>query len=367
MKKKIEPGIFQTGPNTYRVRIATNIKGKYLSKKKSNLKTRGEARRVLKEFQEQLVLEKYKILKGISSWRKAKEEYFKMAQEQLSPSTLHERMLALENYTKEWDEDLTDEFYREQIMTFINDKLSGKSSETKNNLAKYIRCVFQHQVSKGILKENPAKGIIYKRGDLKEKKLEAMDKSEVEYLIEQAFEQNHLWAPVWYVMYQTGMRSGEGLELKVSDIDFQQSKIFIQRAYCSKTKAVKSPKNGKMRVVPLNKQLAAFLKELKLKAENGYILPRFKDWKNGKAAEVLRAFQKEIGIRETNFHSLRASFITHLLLSGVSVVKVQHLVGHADLKTTQRYIRLMGSDLVGSTESIGIDLDKRKGEILKFK
>ena len=63
-----------------------------------------------------------------------------------------------------------------------------------------------------------------------------------------------------------------------------------------------------------------------------------------------------MGIRETNFHSLRASFITHLLLKRTPVHVVQAMVGHSDLKTTQRYVRFVGSDLDGATDVLAVDL-----------
>lgn len=75
--------------------------------------------------------------------------------------------------------------------------------------------------------------------------------------------------------------------------------------------------------------------------------------------------QIELGLRETNYHSLGASFITHLLLAGVSVTKVQHLVGHSDLKTTQDYVRLIGSDLDGATDAIALNLDT-DGKVLSL-
>ena len=45
------------------------------------------------------------------------------------------------------------------------------------------------------------------------------------------------------------------------------------------------------------------------------------------------------GIKGLTFHSARASFITNLLNSGTSTVRVQKYVGHKDLKTTLSYYR----------------------------
>ena len=99
-------------------------------------------------------------------------------------------------------------------------------------------------------------------------------------------------------------------------------------------------------------ELISFVKKLKLSSGGTeYVLPRGKQFLRGEGAKVLKAMQKELGIQPTNFHSIRASFITHLLLAGVPITTVQHIVGHADLKTTSAFVRLCGSDLVGATDS----------------
>lgn len=93
--------------------------------------------------------------------------------------------------------------------------------------------------------------------------------------------------------------------------------------------------------------------ELKLRTgQQEFVLPQLKEWKRGEAAKVLRQIQKELNIPLTNFHSIRASFITHLLLQGVPVTKVKEMTGHADLKTTQRYVRLVAKDLQNATNAI---------------
>jgi integrase len=85
-----------------------------------------------------------------------------------------------------------------------------------------------------------------------------------------------------------------------------------------------------------------------------FVLPRIPDWKNGRAAEVLRSFQSGANVRETKFHGIRGTFITNLLLSGVPVVKVQTMVGHEDLKTTLLYLRMVGDETKGATDSLSL-------------
>jgi integrase len=162
-----------------------------------------------------------------------------------------------------------------------------------------------------------------------------------------------------------GLRSGEAFALPWKNIDFENGLVHITQSYCFKSENLGPPKNREPRTIPLNPGLAAFLKNLKIRRANGeFVLPHPPGWKHGDAAKILKSFQADIGIQKTNFHSLRASFITHLLLDGKPVTKVQHMVGHKDLSTTQRYVRLTASDLRGATDSLDMPVIESAGEVI---
>ena len=180
-------------------------------------------------------------------------------------------------------------------------------------------------------------------------------------LLREARKQNHPWHLIWRVVYGLGLRSGEGFALKWSDIKWEDGAVSINKSYCFKTKKIGSTKNKKVRAVDLDPALKKILKETKEVSESEFVLPRMPEWGQGKAAWVLRQFQKQIGIQETNFHSLRASFITNLLLRGIPVPTVQKLVGHSSLATTQKYVRLTGSDTKGATHVLAIDDSEPSG------
>jgi len=78
----------------------------------------------------------------------------------------------------------------------------------------------------------------------------------------------------------------------------------------------------------------------------------------GEQAKILREFCGEIGITSIKFHDLRATFITQMLIRGVSLAKVMKIVGHSTIKTTMRYLRLVAQDTQGATESLGIALPR---------
>ena len=92
--------------------------------------------------------------------------------------------------------------------------------------------------------------------------------------------------------------------------------------------------------------------------EDGHVLPRLNEWTRGNQAQVLRDFCLGIGITQIRFHDLRATFITQMLSKGVSLAHVMAIVGHANHRTTQGYLRLAGLELKGATEALGISLPR---------
>ena len=82
--------------------------------------------------------------------------------------------------------------------------------------------------------------------------------------------------------------------------------------------------------------------------------------KKGDQSRVIRQFCQGIGITSIRHHDLRATFITQLFAAGASIAEVQSIVGHVDLKTTQRYLRLAGVDVAGVTNKLDFVLPQER-------
>jgi integrase len=279
-------------------------------------------------------------------------------------STMENASKTLKKHTSHWNTKWLSDFTSETVENYINSgKIEVREEQearpaTRRNVLKFIRGVFQLMVNKGLMKHNPAKGL-YVRGHKKRTYPAVMTHNEMIKLIE--YVKNHKapwaqdWAKIYTVAYLTGARAGELFSLLWSDVKWDSKTIHITKNYDWKTETHKSITKGKQdRTVPMNTALMKYLMGFR-GLEHEFILPRVPDWKNGRAAEVIRQFQKEAGVRETKFHGIRGTFVTKMLLDGVAVSKIQTICGHENLETTLLYQGMIGEQTKGATEGLTLE------------
>lgn len=240
---------------------------------------------------------------------------------------------------------------------------SIKSDWSRRNLIKTMRRVFRMAIEDGNISLNPFSGMMIKTP---ETDLTVLTATEVQVLLSEAKLSQHRFYPIWLVALMTGMRSGEMFALTWNDIDFENRLISVNKQWTSKN-GITSTKTRRNRMVPISDELYQFLIELKLeRGKESSVLPQLEEWKHGEQAHVLRSFCKAIGITEVRFHDLRATFITNLLASGETLVKVMSIVGHSELKTTNGYLRKAGIDVKGGTDKLSFKVPKFDGKLLKI-
>lgn len=137
------------------------------------------------------------------------------------------------------------------------------------------------------------------------------------------------------VLYSSGIRLSELLNLKVEDVDFENCLI-----------KVKEGKGGKDRLTIIGIDTALRIKEFKV---SGRLFEGRKGRYSAKSVQlVLENAARKAGIRQkVTPHMLRHSFATHLLEQGVDVRYIQSLLGHSRLQTTQIYTHVAVTQLRG--------------------
>ena len=131
--------------------------------------------------------------------------------------------------------------------------------------------------------------------------------------------------PIIATALHTGMRKGEILNLKWSNVDFRNGLIIVE-----------GTKNGEIRKIPMNKKLTQTLEGAKKVSKGDYVFSEngkpYRDVKTGWWTALENA-----GIENFTFHGLRHTFGSRLGMAGIDIRTIQELMGHKDIKMTMRY------------------------------
>jgi len=141
------------------------------------------------------------------------------------------------------------------------------------------------------------------------------------------------------IAYGTGLRLNEVLQLKVTDIDSERMIVRVNQG--------KGKKDRNVMLSPaLLETLRAYWKQSRPQA---WLFPGKGTKRPLNPSVIQRAFiqaKREARItKPVSFHSLRHSFATQLLETGVNVRTIQALLGHRSLGSTQRYMHVAGDYL----------------------
>ncbi|MCB0486724.1 MAG: site-specific integrase, partial [Flavobacteriaceae bacterium] len=130
------------------------------------------------------------------------------------------------------------------------------------------------------------------------------------------------------LIYSGGLRLGELLNLKISDVDSESMKIHIRQG-----------KGKNERYIMLSENVLQLLREYyKIYKPKEFIIEGQKGgvYSPKSVQSVFKASLKKAGInKKATVHSLRHSFATHLLDDGTDIRYIQELLGHKRLETTQ--------------------------------
>ncbi len=142
--------------------------------------------------------------------------------------------------------------------------------------------------------------------------------------------------------FSCGLRVGEVTRLKVHQLDGERMQVFIMRS-----------KGKKDRYVTLSPVLKDVLDRYIARYELGPKDYLFQGQEKGmaystrSAQTIFNRAIKEAGIhKDVTFHALRHSYATHLLEKGVDIKYIKELLGHFDIKTTERYLHVAKEKLV---------------------
>jgi site-specific recombinase XerD len=145
-----------------------------------------------------------------------------------------------------------------------------------------------------------------------------------------------------FTVYSAGLRVSEVVKLKIADIDSTCMQILVRLA-----------KGKKDRYVNLSPVLLDILRNYikNSKPRPGVFLFESEQTNTAYPARTVQQIftnaKNKAGIKkEVGIHSLRHSFATHLLDKGTDIRYIKDLLGHFDIKTTERYLHVSKKQLV---------------------
>lgn len=141
------------------------------------------------------------------------------------------------------------------------------------------------------------------------------------------------------LLYSTGIRRGELLNLKIEDVNSDRMQIRIEGA-----------KGNKDRLTTLSKNMLPLLREYYLAYKPQYWLfesqEKGKQYSEASIRQLLNKAVNKAGInKRVTPHMLRHSFATHLLEQGINLRNIQSLLGHSSIKTTEIYTHISTNDM----------------------
>lgn len=241
-----------------------------------------------------------------------------------------------------------------------------KKSLSESMLDKINMClisIFDTAIDNDLIVKNPAKNISYKSDKQKNKK-NVYSSDEIK-IAKQYFSNKF---PEVIILLCTGMRRGELVGLKWSDINFEKKSIKIDRSIADKKGGgviIRPPKWNSNREIPLEKEAEVALLAISRNSEyvfpNSFNAPQSPNTLSQKLERYMIQFNKDTGLQKLTAHELRHTYGTELRRRGVDIYTIQKIMGHRDIKmTSELYVHNEFEELKKAILSNSKDNDKNK-------
>lgn len=264
----------------------------------------------------------------------------------------------VKSYKKSWDMDISrirnhilpqfgkvlmSDLEKRDVVELINSQLASYKPGSINRVVILLRYMYNLAIKWEVVgvTKNPTAGIpLLKENNQVERFLSSLEAKALLRSIKHS--RNPMLQYIIPMLILTGARKREVLDAKWEDLDMDRSLWRIPN-----TKA------GKARVVPLSDTAMQLLVKLREKKRSDFIFA------NPNTLKPYSSFyyswhtaRRDAGLEDLRVHDLRHSFASFLVNAGRSLYEVQTLLGHTQIKTTQRYAHLSTTSLRNASNEI---------------
>lgn len=282
------------------------------------------------EYTDQKIKER-KFENQIEKWLNGKEQQEKM--NELSPGTVRSYRGYVENYYPFFSGLDVREIELEHLTNF-KDTLDKVSIKTRKNIMNALRNFFFWMKERGVIKEMPIFPKI--KGD-DSKTRQAIDVDLQEEALLKIPEQHR---DIIEFLMETGLRPGEACALLVEHINTRHNIARIERTYVSGNIIKETVKQKRKRIMPLSDRAYEIAKKNMQDKTQGqflFINPRTNRGYYPKA--VWYEWRQHSGVDVDLYSATRHSFATQLIQDN-DVTMVKELMGHSDIRTTEKYLHM---------------------------
>jgi integrase/recombinase XerD len=249
-----------------------------------------------------------------------------------SPKTVTCYLTCMVNFVRHYHRSPV-EMGEEEIRGYLHHLITEKKTSQSSINQAYSAMKFFYEVTLGRF-WNP---IRIPRSKISKKLPLVLSMQEVQSLLDCVENLKH--RAILTTIYSGGLRLGEAINLKPSDIDAERMTILVRQG-----------KGNKDRYTVLGQKTLELLRlYYKTYRPGEWLFPSKDPAQPLSGSSVQRVFKKALhrsGIRKkASVHTLRHSFATHLLESGTDLYHIQRLLGHTTAKTTSLYLHITGKDL----------------------
>lgn len=262
-----------------------------------------------------------------------------MYEKMFSSNTVNSYVRDLEEFNSFLESEYIKHVTYKDIRSYLAHMYNKKySSRTISRKLSAIRSFYKYEVNKGIIRDNPC--LLISNPKVEKKLPNYLSYNEIETMLEvpDTFKNNSLRDKlIIEILYSTGIRVSELVNIKVKDIDFYNNQILILG------------KGNKERYVIFGNTLKDMLKEyISIKSDSEYLITNKynKKMSTRSIEEIVKKIVKIDGIKnKVTPHTIRHTFATHMLNEGADLRVVQELLGHENLKTTEVYTHVSNERL----------------------
>ncbi|MEW6359291.1 MAG: site-specific integrase [Planctomycetota bacterium] len=331
--------IYQRGRVWY---IDYTVDGKRARKRVGTVKA--DAQAALRELESQAARGEYGVVDNEMAFDNLAEKFMRFHKSEVRESTYERSVGLLANVRSKFGGRKVSEISLDDVDAYCDQRLTGDGvrRRTVNLEIGFLKQMLKYGVERRLVGSSPIEALKPKR-ETDKRASRALEPEEVQLLLGHATE---AMRPVWLTFLMTGMRKGELVNLRWSDVDLDQGVIHIRCRAAWKTK------NGQDRDIDISAapDLWVELRRLRLASKRNaeYVFVTEQGTQRcHNLVRQLRGTARRAGIKDPKtltVHGLRHTVATEMARQGTHPSIAQGVLGHKDPTVTLRYYTHMNNE-----------------------